>query len=510
MSTIRKSVVIGVDCSTTACKAIAWDAEGTARSEGRACIELASPERDAWEQDANAWWSAAARAVADCVEGLAAGADVRALCVTHQRETFVVTDQRGEPLHPALVWMDARCRAQVRSVLERLSFDEIHAISGKPPCITPSLYKLLYLLERVPQLRQRRPRVLDVHGFVVGRLTGRFATSLASADPLGLIDMRARRWSTQLMALAELEPQQLPELVEPGSAIGLVTAEAAKACGLPEGLPVIAGAGDGQAAGLCAGTVVPGLAYLNLGTAVVSGVLSHEYRVDRAFRTLYAAQPGAYFLETDLQGGTFILTWLARQWLGSETRGVSAALKELEAEAAKLPPGADGLLLVPYWNGVMNPYWDDDASGAVIGWAGHHGAAHLYRAILEGIAFEQRLHSNGVERAAGREISAFISMGGGSKSDLWCQILADILGRPVERAGTYEATSLGAAILATIAVGIHPNAERASAAMSRTGDRFEPGTAHGAYNRLFTDVYQEIYPRLRASLRRLRELTRPS
>jgi xylulokinase len=505
MTSIERAVVIGVDCSTTACKAIAWDGDGSARSEGRACIELSNPERDAWEQDANAWWTATARAIADCVEGLGKGAEIHALCVTHQRETFVVTDQRGQPLHPALVWMDARCRAQVRSVLERLSFEEIHSISGKPPCVTPSLYKLLYLFERVPELRRQTPRVLDVHGFVVGRLTGRFATSLASADPLGLVDMGARRWSAELMALVGLEPAQLPELVEPGSVIGTITPEAAKACDLRAGLPVIAGAGDGQAAGLGAGIVAPGRSYLNLGTAVVSGVLSHDYRVDRAFRTLYAAQPGSYFLETDLQGGTFILTWLARQWLGSETRGVSAALKELETEACKLPPGSDGLLLVPYWNGVMNPYWDDDASGVTIGWHGGHHPAHLYRAVIEGIALEQRLHTSGVEAAAG-PIRELVVMGGGSESDLWCQVLADVLEKPIVRSRSSEATALGAGVLAAVGAGLHADLASAVGAMTGSGQRFEPGKNAEFYGRLFREAYAPLYPALRPVLEALARL----
>jgi xylulokinase len=502
---MKTPVVIGVDCSTTACKAIAWDARGAARSEGRSGIDLSNPEPDAWEQDANAWWHATVSSVLDCVEGLGADAEVRALCVTHQRETFVLTDARGEPLHPALVWMDARCRAQVRAALARRSFEEIHDISGKPPCITPSLYKLLYLLERVAGLRAQRPRLLDVHGFVIGKLTGRFATSLASADPLGLVDMRGRCWSPELLALAELDPSALPELVEPGAEIGRVGAEAARACGLPAGLPVIAGAGDGQASGLGAGIVAPGRAYLNLGTAVVSGVLSHEYRVDRAFRTLYAAQPGSYLLETDLKGGTFILTWLAKHWLGGETRSVSAALAELEAEARKLPAGADGLLLVPYWNGVMNPYWDDDASGITVGWHGGHRPAHLYRATIEGIALEQRLHTSGVEQVAG-PISELVVMGGGSESDLFCQLLADVLAKPIVRARSAEATSLGAGVLAAVGAGLHPDLPSAVAAMTGTGARFTPGENSGFYDRLYREAYAPLYPALRPALEALSRL----
>ena len=307
---------------------------------------------------------------------------------------------------------------------------------------------------RAAELSKRRLRVLDVHGFLAWRLTGRFATSLASADPLGLVDMQARSWSDELLALAGLDRSSVPELLEPGAVIGVVSDAAARHCGITPGLPVVAGAGDGQAAGLGAGIVGPERAYLNLGTAIVSGVLTAKYDVDAAFRTLYAATPGSYFLETDLKGGTFTLNWLAEKWL--RAGDVDKALAELESRAASLPPGADGLMLVPYWNAVMNPYWDDDATGIVVGWHGAHEPAHLYRAILEGIAFEQRLHTSGVEQASGQTIREFVVMGGGSKSALWRRILADTLGKRIVSAANPEATALGAGIWRRSAPGYTP------------------------------------------------------
>jgi xylulokinase len=493
-------VVLGVDCSTTACKAIAWDAQGETRSEGRAPIALDNSEADGWEQDARQWWDATERALGECVGALAPRSEIRALCVTHQRETFVVTDERGTPLAPAIVWMDSRGRDQVKRAETAIGSDRLHEISGKPPCITPSFYKLLHLFERLPELAAKKPRVLDVHAFIVERLTGRFATSLAAADPLGLIDMRARGWSAELCELAGLERGQLAELCEPGSEIGRVTQSVAARCGLPADLPVIAGAGDGQCAGLGAGIVAPGRAYLNLGTAVVSGVLAQDYRIDRAFRTLYGAAPGTYFLETDLKGGTFILSWLAERLL-------DRTLSDLEAEARKLPPGADGLLLVPYWNGVMNPYWDDDASGITVGWNGGHRPAHFYRAAIEGIALEQRLHTSGVETASGA-ISELVVMGGGGKSDLWCQILADVQKKPIVRAKSAEATALGAGILAAAAAGLHADLESAVAAMTGTGERFVPGDNSTFYDRLFREAYAPLYPALRPALEALARLRR--
>lgn len=503
MTDRNDALVLGVDASTTACKAVAWDRAGRAVSEARAPIALDNPEPDAWQQDADQWWRATLEAVGGAVRALGPdGAErVRALSIAHQRETFVVTDAQGRPLHPALAWMDARCGAQVRQLGLRCGAERLHELSGKPPCVTPSIYKLAYLREREPDLFRKKPRLCDVHAFVAWRLSGRFATSLPSADPLGLVDLGARDWSDELLALVGLDRSQVPELCEPGSVLGRLEADAAARTGLPAGLPIVAGAGDGQAAGLGAGIREPGRAYVNLGTAVVSGVLARAPRFDRAFRTLIAASPGDYFLETDLKGGTFTLDWLAKKWLPSST-----SLDALEREADALGPGADGLVLVPYWNGVMNPYWDDDARGVVLGWHGAHGPAHVYRAVLEGIALEERLCTLGVEHATGTPIAELVVMGGGSRSDLFCQILADVTDKPVVRAGSSEATALGAGILASVAAGLHPSLDSAVRAMTRTAERFTPSENAPWYRALYDEVYADLYPELRERLQRLARL----
>ncbi|MDI1434007.1 xylulokinase [Polyangium sorediatum] len=501
------ALFLGIDCSTTACKAIAWDREGRAVAEGRAPIPLSNPAPDAWEQDARTWWEALALATREAAQALGdRGAQrIRAITITHQRETFVLTDEHGEPLHPALVWMDARCRAEVAALAAKVGEARLHEISGKFPCTTPSLYKLLHLRNRIaPHLASRPVRMLDVHAFLAHRLTGRLVTSVASADPTGLVDMAARGFSADILAWAGLSASEVPALAEPGERIGEVSGAVAADLGIEAGIPVFAGAGDGQAAALGAGVVGPGVMYLNLGTAIVSGVISREYRTDRAFRTMMAATPGAFLYETDLKGGTFTLTWLARL-LGADADAASSTLAALEREAEGLPPGADGLVLVPYFHGVMNPYWDDAATGLLLGFSGGQGPAHLYRAILEGIALEQRLHTDGVERASG-PITELRVMGGGSRSALWCQILADVLDKPIVRAGTSEATSLGAGILAAAGVGAFAGIEEAAAAMTSRGEVFVPGERRAVYERLYREVYVGLYPALSGAMGRLAQI----
>ncbi len=495
-------LVLGIDASTTACKAVIATPTGEVVAEGRATYELDNPGPDAWEQRAEDWLVAARAAIGAAVSALPSTrrSAIRALAIANQRETFVVTDEAGASLAPAIVWMDARCRPEVKAACAELEPDRIHALSGKPPCVTPSLYKIRALFERLrPELRGRARRVLDVHGFLALHLTGENATSTAAADPLGLVDMTSGAWSPELCALARVGPAMLPRLVPPGDVIGTLRAAHAEALGLPRALPLISGAGDGQAAGLGAGITSEDEAYLNLGTAIVSGKPSRTYRTSRAFRTLFAALPGTYLLETDLKGGTFTLDWLSDRLLGRASaepaRPREETLADLEERASAIPAGASGLLALPYWAGVMNPYWDDDASGALVGLRGDHGPEHVYRAVLEGIAFEQRLHTERVEANAG-PIETLVAVGGGARRGLFAQIVADTMGRRLVRPCSSETTALGAAILAAAGARVYASVADAASAMTSRGDVVAPGPNQDAYDRLYRSVYSRLYDAL--------------
>jgi len=180
----------------------------------------------------------------------------------------------------------------------------------------------------------------------------------------------------------------------------------------------------------------------------------------------------------------------------------------LEAAAARVPPGSHGLVLVPYWNHSMTPYWDPAASGVTVGWIGAHGREHFYRAILEGVAFEQRLVGDGIMEATGQAFNEYVALGGGSRSDLWCQILADVTGVPIVRAATTEATCLGAGILAAAAAGWYPDVCSAAEAMTGTAERFVPNPQTKAvYDSLYRQVYRPLFPALQPLLQRLADLT---
>lgn len=508
MST-QKDLVIGVDSSTTACKAIAWDSLGKAAAQSRASFDMISPHPNWYEQRADDWWTALCQCLREVTAQVGA-ARVAAVCITHQRESFVPVDQNCQPIRNAILWVDERARRQVDELDAKVGNARIQQITGKGPSTKQSLPKMVWLQTYEPEVMKRAYKLLDVHAFLVYRLTGRWVTSLPCADPMGVIDMANGVWATGLMQELGINPEQFVELQQPGSVLGELSTSAAEQCGLLAGTPIIAGAGDGQSAGLGANITKPGKAYLNLGTAMVSGAHSDHYVANKAFRTLCSPIPGAFVPEEVLGGGTFTVSWFVDQF-GPDVGSLRLPLSPeelLEVAASKLPPGSLGLMLVPYWNGVMPPYWDANATGITIGWTGAHRREHFYRAILEGIAYEHRLAMDGIAEATGTPFDEFILMGGGSRSTLWCQIVADITGKKVTRASTTEATNLGAGILAAAAAGWYSSIRDAADAMTSTERSFEPDPkTHAIYDQLYHEVYLGIFPALQPMIDRLTALT---
>ncbi len=505
---MNPDLVLGIDCSTTASKVVAWDRGGAALAEGRAPLEILTPHVGWGEQDARQWWSATVAATRQ-VTRLIDARRIDALCVTHQRESFVPLDNEGTPLRNAILWLDERSRNQLAGLDVQFGHDALHALTGRPPSMTQSLPKLVWLLEHEPETICGAARVVDVHAYLAHAFTGSWTTSLGSADPMGIVDIRKGTWAEHLITDIGLRSEQFAEIVPPGTMIGHVNAAAAAQTGLCSGTPVVAGVGDGQAASLGAGVTGPGRAYVNLGTAVAAGALADRYLTDRAFRTCVGPIPGTFVLESVLRGGTATVSWFMDHF--ADPRLGKDAFEVYEREAAALSPGAAGLLLVPYWNTVMNPYWDPAATGLVIGWTNAHRRHHLYRAILDGIALEHRLAMDGIAAATGVPLVEHIILGGGSRSPLWCQIMADVLAAPVHRARSPDATNLGAGILAAWAAGWYATAEDAARGMTGTTKTFLPHAhAASAYDRLFREVYVGLFPAVRSAMDRLTALTVPA
>lgn len=418
--------------------------------------------------------------------------EVTAVGITCQRESFALLEENDAPVRPAVLWADTRSTPQV----EKYGNERHLKISDKTPSTVQALYKLIWLKENEPEMLRRAKTLVDVGGYIAHELTGEWVTNLGTVDPLGLVNLAAGTYEPELIELAGVSIDTLLRFVNPGEIMGTVSAEAATRTGLKKGTPVVASVGDGQAAGLGANVADPSFAYLSLGTAVGFGTPAENYAYDRAYRTMVGYRPGTYILESVISSACYLISWFINNFgvEGVAKLGLRAE-HLLETTAARVPVGSDGLLCLPYHNGAMTPYWDGTARGAFIGLRGSHGMAEMYRAILEGVAYEIRVLAEAINQARNCDIE---------------QIIANATGLPMSRCSATEVTALGAAIHAAAAVGFCGSNDlmETAGAMTRTDRKWIPDPASAKVYDRFYPAYQAIYPSLVGIYRDLDEAMR--
>lgn len=485
-------LVIGLDSSTQSTKAIAWDASGRAVAEGRADIPLSNPALDWYEQEPEDWWTAALKAIADCTRQIDAER-VQGIAISNQRETLGFIGHDGRAVRPAIVWLDERARDEVATFSDAFGAENTHRITGRVPDVIPCLYRFAWIKAHEPAVWRDTACFVDVQAFLVQRFCGGdFRTGWTSADPMGIFDLKEKCWSAPILEALELDVARLPTTHAPGTRLGELLADVAERCGLPAGTPFFAAGGDGQCAGLGTDCTMPGRAYINLGTAIVSGMWSAEYRYDRYWRTEIAAHGEGYILENCLRSGAFLIDWFVTQFV-AHGKADASVFDRLEKAALALPIGSDGLLVQPYFSGSMDPHWDSSARGVILGLGGSHKVAHVYRALIESITIDQAMRSEDMEAAAGQRIEHFVAVGGGANSPLWRQMLADATGRAVHVSETVEASALGAGMTAAAGAGWFPTIAAAASAMAGATTPVEPHPVSGEAYADLIEIYRDVY-----------------
>lgn len=454
--------VLGIDSSTQSTKAIAFDAKGRAVAEGRAPVDLSSPKPGFVEQDPEDWWRAARTTITEVVATVGAET-IDAIAISNQRETVAFLGEDGKAIGPAIVWLDERSITTLNAYADRMGRAWLHETTGKPVDTIPVVYRLDWLRKNDPGMLDRAARIVDVHAFLAGRLTGTQTASWTSADPFGIFDIHRMDWSDAILDSLGIPRAKLAAAVCPGTSIGAVSPGAAAETGLLAGTPLFAAGGDGQCAGLGANAFRSGQVYLNLGTATITGVYSKTPRTSHFWRTMTSPTGEGYFLESAQKAGAFFVNWVIDTFCGG--RADPTIFDALQAAAARVPIGCEGLMMTPHILGVMNPHWDPKARGAIVGLSPEHGRAHLYRGALEALTLEiARALASMAENGIGLE--RIRAIGGGAKSDLWLQMIADSTGLPVERSATVEASALGAGIVAAVGAGWYGSFQEAAEAMT--------------------------------------------
>ncbi len=509
--------LLAIDVGTQSVRAMVFDPAGNLLARTKVPIEPYVPgPPGCCEQDPELYW----RSVAEACHRLWAGPEGRrdalaGVALTTQRSTVVVTDEHGDPLRRAMVWLD-RCRAEG---LPRIGGK--WGLMFKAAGVTETVATFAAEAEanvirlREPETWARIRHYLFLSGFLVHRLTGEFRDSVAAQVGYIPFDYKALSWAGSgdwKWLAAPVERAWLPDLVPPGGRLGAISPAAAELTGIPVGLPLIAAAGDKACEVLGSGALDPHVGAISLGTTATFNTTHRRYvEVVPVVPPYPAAVPGAYSLEVQVSRGYWMIEWFKREFGAAE---VARAREEgVDPEAlfddlvAATPPGSMGLMLQPFWSpGVRVP--GPEAKGAVIGWGDVHTRAHLYRAILEGLAYALR---EGMERTSKRTnvpVTEVRVSGGGSQSPAAVQLTADIFGLPTSRPHTHETSGLGAAIDAAVGLGLHPSFEAAVAAMTRVAETRDPDPAnHVLYDDLYRSVYLRLYDRLRPLYEEIRRIT---
>jgi xylulokinase len=492
-------VVLGIDVSTTATKAVLVDEAGRVVGLGSSEYGFDVP-RPLWsEQDPALWWTAAQAAIprALTAAGLS-GDDVAAVGLTGQMHGLVLLDDADEVIRPAILWNDQRTAAECDAIRAALGPEHLVEVTGNDALTGFTAPKLVWVRSHEPDAWGRGAHVLLPKDYVRLKLTGDHAMDKADGAGTILFDLARRDWSPEVLAKLGIDPAWMPPTFEGPQVTGTVTAAAAAVTGLRAGTPVVAGGGDQAANAVGVGAVVTGRVALSLGTSGVVFATTDRPLFEPAGRVhaFCHAVPGRWHLMSVMLSAAGSLRWFRDALAPGE------AFADLSARAGEVPAGSDGLLFLPYLTGERSPHPDPLARGAFIGLTLGHDRRHLTRAVMEGVAFGLRdgldlMTATGMPRP-----SRILASGGGLASPVWTQILADVLEAEIATPSTTEGAAFGAAVLAAVGAGWFPTVEQAADAVVTSTPRAAPGPDAARYLEAHAR-YRELYPALASTFHRL-------
>ncbi|MGC9356258.1 MAG: FGGY-family carbohydrate kinase [Anaerolineae bacterium] len=514
---MSRNYILSIDNGTQSVRALLFDLRGHLVHKVRVPIEPYFSEKPGWaEQHPTLYW----HALCEACQTLWTESDipkeaVAGVALTTQRATVVNVDEEGKPLRPAIVWLDQRRTYGLEPVkgLWGLAFKAVGM--SQTVAYLQAEAEANWIRTHQPEIWEQTHKYLLLSGYLTYRLTGHFVDSVGCQVGYIPFDYKKLEWAGPRdwkWQAIPMDPDILPRLVPPAEPLGEITSQAAVATGIPEGLPLIAAAADKACEVIGAGSLRPNVGCLSYGTTATINTTHRRYiEVIPLIPPYPAAVPDAYNLEFQIYRGYWMVNWFKEEFGHREQR--IAAREDIEPEALfdrlveQVPPGSMGLMLQPYWSpGLKVP--GPEAKGAIIGFGDVHTRAHIYRAILEGLAYALREGQERTERRSRTPITELRVSGGGSQSDAAMQLTADLFGLPTARPHIYETSGLGAAIDAAVGLGLHPDFTTAVREMTRVGEVFEPNAAaHQIYDDLYHRVYKDMYPRLQPLYEQIQEIT---
>lgn len=488
---------MGVDVGTGGTRALLIDSAGREIAAVTAPHEDIRMEHPLWaEQRPENWAEAAVLAIRGVLSGAgASGRDVRGIGLSGQMHGLVMLDEDGVVIRPSLIWCDQRSQPQVDYINEKLGKEKVLESIANPVLTGFTLPKLIWVRDHEPHHFERMRRILLPKDYLRYRLTGEFATEVSDASGTALLDVVHRRWSFEMMDGLGLDRAILPVLHESTDITGTISGEAAEITGLNAGTPVVGGGGDQAASAVGNGIVEPGVVSCTLGTSGVVFAHTENAAWDPQGRvhTFCHAVREKWHVMGVTQGAGLSLQWFRNQLAPGTTYDA------LMAEAATAPAGSQGLFWLPYLMGERTPHLDAKARGGWIGLTAKHTRADLIRAVIEGVAYSQKDCLEIIEQL-GIPVDTVRASGGGARSPLWRQILADVFNRRVATLATQEGSAYGAALLAMTGTGEFASVSEACAATIREAESIVPRAVESAIYTEAYKTYQALYPALRPLL----------
>jgi len=501
--------IIAHDVGTGGNKAVLVDPQGRIHGSAFEPYEVTYPRPDWAEQKPEDWW----RAVTRSTQRLLAESGVHpgdVLCVTYATQMLgvVPVTADGEPLRPGIIWLDARAQRQAEQIMRRfLSPWVFAALAGAPLSGKDVMPKMLWLKQNEPDVYEHTAKFLDVSGYLLYRSTGLMVADWTAASAVGL-DLKKKQWLTWLFNYIGLDPAKFPTLVKSTDQVGGLTARAASECGLLEGTPVIAGAGDAPSAAVGSGAVGEGEGHISLGTSGWVAVVTERIVTGKhGIASIRSADPGKAFLIAETETAGACLQWIADQFYRKEQQdpAIENVFALMDRDVETIEPGSGYLIFTPWMYGERAPIADTFVRSTFFNLSADHQREHLLRAVYEGVAYNLRWIMEVMERSFGHHQEVFRVIGGGARGAPWMQIIADVTGKRIETVpNPQEAGAVGVALIAAVGLGIYPDFEALKDVVQVTRTYEPQSDRAGVYECLFA-AYKKVYRSLKSGYREINE-----
>ena len=491
--------LMGLDISTTGAKALIIDNTGKVIAVANTPQPISQPQPLWSEQNPSDWWDGISASIRQALaESGLNGDDISAIGLTGQMHGLVLLDENGAVLRPSILWNDQRTQAQCDYMTARIGARRLIELTGNPAVTGFTAPKILWVRDNEPDVYARAKHVLLPKDYIRYKLTDTYGTDLAGAAGTSLLNVAERAWSAEVLDALEIPAEWLPPVHEGTQVTATISVAGAAATGLNKGTPVVGGGGDQAAGAVGMGCVTPDKIGVTVGTSgvVFAPLNSYAYEREGRLHAFCHALPNTWHFMGVMLSAAGSLQWY------KDTFAPDLDFDALLAEAAIVAAGSEGLFFLPYLTGERTPHPDPLARGALIGMTTRHSRGHMTRAVLEGVAFGLKDSFTLIDQAGlPAEFEVRIS-GGGAKSPVWQQIIADVLAAPLVNINTTEGGAFGAAILASVAAGAYSDVASACEAMIQTGDEVAVGADAKVYAERY-EVYQTLYPILKESFARL-------